>query len=208
MKKLLALAIAIFMIAAIAVPAFAALDNVPDDNVQGPEAFGDEEGKIGDDVIVEYGVTQSYTIYIPEAVSFAASLTDVEAYVGVENAILAGNEKINVNVASATQYELTSGTKVQKAAWTMVDLAGISEPVDYWFAETTGSAKPSNFTVTAPILTVARAEGNNGIVGSQGSKTLYFNTNGTAQEGTYRDLLTFTAAISTDATGATYTPVA
>ena len=208
MKKLLALAIAIFMIAALAVPAFAALDNVPDDNVQGPEEFGNEAGKIGDDVIVEYGVTQSYTIYIPEAVNFNNRLTDVAGYVGVEDAILAGNEKINVTVTSATQYELTSGTKVVKAAWTMVDLAGISEPVDYWFATSTGSTKPTSFTVTDPVLTVARAEGNNGTAGSQGSTTLYFNTEGTAQEGTYRDLLTFTAVISTDATGATYTPVA
>ena len=209
MKKVLALALSLLMMFAIAIPAMAEGDG---ETTEAPAAttnttsanFSDEvTGEVGD-TKVEYGVSQSYTVTIPNVVSFASSLKNVTATVSVADAFLAGNEKVNVKVTSAKSYAIAGNRTVTKTAWTMVDTNGISTPVDYWLGLDTDTAKTAKVADGGIVLTVERAPGNAGVRGASDSATLYFNTDGTAQEGTYEDRLTFDVEITTNATGHTY----
>ena len=87
------------------------------------------------------------------------------------------------------------------------DGAAIAAPGNYLtsaeYAGTTGVVSSDNRTeadgkATARdglILTCLRANGNQGTTGSTKTINLYFSSKGTAQEGTYRDVLTFTVRI-------------
>ena len=91
MKKIIALVIAIVMMAAIAVPAFAAeLD-----------AAGDAE------TTVRYQVTGSFTVEIPETIVLPA---DVEGTSEAVNLVITANREadktVTVTVASANEYKL------------------------------------------------------------------------------------------------------
>lgn len=211
MKKVLALALALIMMFALAIPAMAEDGDETEapaatTNTSSKDFTNETAGNVGTSK-VEYGVSQSYTVTIPNVVTFASSLKNVEATVSVADAFLAGNEKVNVKVTSAKEYELKDASKVTKTAWTMVDTNGISTPVDYWLGLAANTAESAKVADAGIVLTVERAVGNAGVVGASGSQTLYFNTDGTAQEGTYEDRLTFDVEITTNATGHTYTPV-
>ena len=207
MKKVLALALALLMMFAIAIPAMAEGDETEapaaTTNTSSKDFTTETAGNVGN-TKVEYGVSQSYTVTIPNVVSFASSLKNVTATVSVADAFLAGNEKVNVKVTSAKSYAIAGDRTVTKTAWTMVDTNGISTPVDYWLGLDTDTAKTAKVADGGIVLTVERAPGNAGVDGASDSATLYFNTDGTAQEGTYEDRLTFDVEITTNATGHTY----
>lgn len=200
MKKVLALALALIMMLAIAIPAFA--EGEESNTNETANSFSDETAGTVGNTKVEYGVDQSYTVTIPKLITFGSQLKDVEATVSAKDAYLAGNEKLVVSVESATTYTITGSKVVTKDAWEMVDINGISTPVDYWVAK--AAQKTATDLVDGVVLEVSRAAGNKGIVGSSGSQALYFSTNGTAQEGSYEDRLTFNVEIAETAPEYTY----
>ena len=214
MKKVLALALALVMMLAIAIPAFAEEPNEGEavvggaepepENVISQDFTSETAGTVGNSK-VEYGVSQAYTVTIPNTVSFT-TLKDIPAEVSASNVLLAGNEKLVVTVVSAKTFEVAGPKTVNKTAWTMVDTNGISTPVDYWLAleaQVDKATTAKHVADNGVVLEVLRAAGNNGVEGATGSADLFFSTNGTAQEGTYEDRLTFNVAIA--ATTAEYT---
>ena len=196
MKKIFALALAIVMMMAIALPAFAAASatEYSQGNVDNSDAPANTT--IPDSMELEYGVAQTYVITIPEDISFtSATLKDVKRTVKADDVVIAKNEKLEIAVSS-------------RHGWTMADYqednvdkdtaTNVSDAVNYWFAKETGvtyAADATQFTYDAgtddPILTVNAQTGNINTEGNSGSVDLYFSTRGTAQEGTFRDYLTF-----------------
>lgn len=200
MKKIFALALAIVMMMAIALPVFAEEST---EATKLSTVYGeDNDSQIVDDEFeLEYGVAQTYTVIIPEEISFNAGLKDQKRTLSVENAILAGNERIEISIDSLNDWQLLD-YETDNVAGTTV--SGISDAVDYWFDTKSGTV--INFDATQfgttydrydDVLVVDRAAGNKGIEGAKGSVDLYFSTRGTAQEGTYRDYLTFVVEIGT-----------
>ncbi len=202
MKKFLAIALAVLMIAAMAIPAFAAdevrafddQEKIVTDEDTPEEADGsvDPNADKTQDFLVEYGVDQSYTVTIPADVFFDAdSLQTSGDYNGnymitrvvkADDVKIAGDETLTVKVASANE-------------WTMPDTNGKSVAVDYGATIGTADEKFTNKEDNT-VLTVEAPEANNGTEGRDGTATITFFTIGTAQEGNYRDVLTFTISVT------------
>ncbi len=196
MKKIIALVLAVLMIAAMSIPAFAdrafseteqtVADTNVDEVVDGtadPDASAETK-----DFLVEYGVDQTYTVTIPADVFFTGSADtegDFKDYFKQERTVsaadvkIAGNEKLTVTVASATNF------------WKMVDTNGASTAVDYFCTKDTVANKFAQDEAEHEVLSVAAPVGNNGTTGNSGSQAVTFFTKGTAQEGNYKDVLTF-----------------
>ena len=268
MKKFLALALAILMMAAIAVPAMAAEFNVNDESVDFDDTIAWEETRYGDhndesgadnyltdandteveNTRLEYGVAQAYTVTIPADINLHEFHTDAESgsadgkkdgyvygieKIGVSDVVIAGNEELNIYLSS-TQYNAQTG------GWTLKDAelndetagnptndkdntAGPSADVNYKIkvqditvVEGVDQIATANYitdydntntglvlsgtgadVAASRILNQAAATGNAGTTGSGKTAFLYFSSKGTAQEGTYRDVLTFTVKIET-----------
>jgi len=237
MKKILALALAIVMMASITVTSFAAiLDDETGDIVGTRYGDGNDDNTEANYLTdaadsqtegtrIEYGVAQAYTVTIPADVRLNEYHgTDAEQTVGyvygiealgVSDVVVAGNEKICIYLSS-TQYDSAKG------GWRMIDTEGengakISADVNYKIVAKDGDADATqylteaeydsttgivsgtdNTTAGSLILTQDRATGNAGTTGSEKNINLYFSSKGTAQEGTYKDVLTFTVRIETD----------
>ncbi len=214
MKKLIALALAILMIAAMAIPAFAADENGDgadeDATVQVTDNVVDElwDGKAEPDgeqdmtdVEVQYGVDQTYLVTIPCELMFDPTTLTTSATLNVSNVQIAGDEQVYVEIASGHQ------TVDDAKAWQMVD-QNESAAGGEASARVTYTAKIDGYTAALVdedvVLTVAAPEGNKGINNQQsGSVLISFATAGTTQEGNYLDTLTFTVGIENkDADGA------
>lgn len=188
MKKILALVLAIIMMAAIAVPAFAE-DPVRADRTQSETFVGDADNAetASPDVKVTYGVTQSYVIIIPADVTFVeggdGKIASLESTLAADKVRIAGNEKLTVAIDSLYNYKL-------------VDTNQASIDVDYTIKVDDAQVALADKAVA---LTVNRPDGNAGLTGSDGSVKLTFATNGTAQEGNFEDYLTFNVSIVVDA---------
>lgn len=247
MKKLIALAVAILMIAAMAVPAFAAKlgedpeveDYVVSDSKTVPSnTYGDEASVNGADNTANsglandeagdtqsegtrlvYGVGQSYVVSIPADIAFAEELTGVAASegvlaktkgyvyadyeIGLYDVVIAGDEYMKVTVASATSLEGVTS----KDAWTLADTEGTksSTAVNYYLTTdkfmteiTDTTAANAWMNATKAVLECDVQDGNAGTAGSENTAHIYFSSKGTAQEGTYRDIITFTVSVLTD----------
>ena len=206
MKKIFALALAIVMMMAIALPVFADVADVdPADGVLQSHKYGElhkssaaENQDNFDHMQIKYGVYQEYIVTIPADVNFGF-LTETEIFeakrtVSADNVIISGTEYLYISVNS-------------EHTWQMFDQEGKSVPVDY-FASLADNPKTEADTADAviysktspadcPILVVKHAAGNEGYDKvAKGSVEITFTTNGTAQEGTYLDTLTFTVAIT------------
>lgn len=200
MKKLLALALAVVMMMAIALPAFAA------DGAESKSSWGVTDETPGaadiqsdfDNVVLEYGVAQAYEVTIPADINFGYMnpgdnvLSDVRN-VAVTNAVIAGTETLVITVVSEN-------------GWTMADTFNKSTAVSYTaaiegrtagiFSETYDNNTDSADEKVYTVMTVAAATGNEGIdPDNDADVDITFTTAGTAQEGLYRDTLTFTVAI-------------
>lgn len=193
MKKILALVLAIIMMAAIAVPAFAE-DPVRADRTQTETYVGDADNAetMSPDVKVTYGVLQTYTISIPADVNLAPN--DGGSFANGNNlratAVLgASNVKINGK-------ETLTVTATSKNSWVLKDEKGKSVDVDYTFKAGDDVDSYTRDCKSAAVLTVDTPEGNKGIVGNTGTAYLEFASGGTAQEGTYSDLITFNVTIA------------
>ena len=205
MKKVLALALALIMMLAIAIPAFAATGE------SGTSVFGDslnaaeDNVTVNDKVEVEYGVLQAYEITIPADVNFGYADTTVHGYsttrdIKADKIVIAGNEWLVVTVASANNWQMVDANK---------DASDnpISDNVDYTatLADMTTAADDtitfSNTNNTKDtVLVVAAADGNKGYEDAKkatGTNTITFATAGTAQEGRFLDTLTFSVEITT-----------
>ena len=186
MKKIIALAIAIIMMAAIAIPAFAT-DNTLAQN-----------GANSSTADVTYGVDQLYTVIVPGAIGFGTASTQT-AVVKAYNVIIPGNLQLQVSIASAESYDFDkegAQEPEEKDAWTMVEASqNGSAPVEYEVALTEGGTALENNDV---VLYVNSTEVSSANVDDAKTQTLYFSTDGTTESGNFIDVLTFSVALSTN----------
>ena len=184
MKKFIALALVIIMMAAIAVPAMAA-DKTVDQDSTGTDRTPT--------TLVTFGVTDGYTVTVPATVEFGTNLF-TETTVSAEDVIIPGNKVLQVKIASDT----TAG----KTAFTMVATNG-SDPVEYkvstsfdfengTYAEATDVC--TNGTVVLEVVSNQTDDEDNVTLAK--SATLYFGTPGTNQSGDYSDTLTFSVDLA------------
>ena len=179
MKKFIALALVIIMMAAIAVPAMAE-DKTMDTNTT--SATTD----------VTFGVTDKYTVTVPALVDFATAL-ETTAEVKATGVVVAGNKQLEVKIASATTFDYANDDPdagaVAKEAWKMVETSqNGSTAVPYEVALTDGGTALVNNDVVLTVVTNEAAT-------TTKTQTLYFSTEGTTQSGNYADVLTFSTAV-------------
>ena len=177
MKKILAIALAVLMIAVLAVPAFAADVVIKQDTTdaeQNPVTSGKAE--------IKYGVDQTYTVTLPSEINFGTE-TAISTTISASDVVIAGDKKLVVTIASEN-------------AWTMVNTA--SSPVAYGlFLDATSAptydADADDIAANgATVLEVASSA----VAANTGSETLWFATKGTSQAGQYSDNLTFTITVA------------
>ena len=194
MKKILALVLAIIMMAAIAVPAFAE-DPVREDRTQVENFVGDADNTetVSPDVKVTYGVAQTYTLSIPADVALEDYTNQGGNDTNLNN--LRATASIGATNVKINGKETLTVTATSKNSWKLVDENGKSTAVDYALKM---SATESNYAalVDNTVLTVATPTGNNGIVGNTGTSHLEFTSKGTAQEGIFSDIITFNVVIT------------
>ena len=196
MKKIFALALAIVMMMAIALPVFAAAESAKYSygNVDVSDAPASQ--RYNDATELKYGVSQTYTVVIPEDIAFNSQTLTAERTVSILDAVIAGNEKIKVNVVSKHGWQMVDYQDGTIDAITEENPAGPSDAVNYWYG-VDAAVEEGTYTIgdefegTGPIIDEAPVAGNNGLKGRDKTVTLYFGTRGTAQEGTYKDYLTF-----------------
>ena len=193
MKKIFALALAIVMMMAIALPTFAAVNSEKYGDVDGDDAAASQI--YSDNMLLEYGVSQTYTVTIPADITFenTADKLKAERTVSVSDVIIAGNEYIKVDVMSKHGWKMVDyqdGTVDTVTDETM----GPSTAVNYWYGideEVSYAYGETQFSGTDSIINIPAQVGNNGLLGTSKSVVLHFGTRGTAQEGTFKDFLTF-----------------
>ena len=194
MKKTLALILAIVMMAALAVPAFAEISEtegvLASDTLKAP---GDSE------CTVTYGVRESYTVSLPTAINFAYEENEQEATVSVSNFVINGSNKLVVTMDSENEGA--------DNGWIMKDVSdgGKSTAVPYTVSAAAAAGNKSNTTIpnetvinavvdgdvkATPILEVA-----SNVTGDSGGVVLTFATEGTKQAGNYSDKITFNVSI-------------
>lgn len=186
MKKFIALALAVLMMAVAMIPALAA-NPVP--------AISETGDGLTTELELIYGVKQSYMVYIPSAVDFGSELS-ATAKVEVKDVYIAGDEQLNIAIASANKTG--EGDTEQ---WWLIDKNGSSVDVRY-----TASIPPAQRLKNGTrILSVSAPTGDSGAASdAKGTVIITFSTMGTAQVGNYRDMLTF--SITVDKVPATPAP--
>ena len=191
MKKTLALILAIVMMAALAVPAFA--ETPVDEGVLSSETLVGEGTK---GCTVTYGVAQSYTVSLPTAINFAYAENEQTATLIVNNFVINGSNKLVITMDSAFDTTTVGG-------WEMRDVAGGSTAVPY-NVEVTGKTGDNVETTVGDVTNADTAnsaapsvvmEVNSNVDGEAGSVTLMFTTEGTKQAGDYSDQITFAVSI-------------
>ncbi len=177
MKKIVAIALAVLMLAAMAIPAFAA-----DITAEGSST-----------TTVEYKMEESYKVTIPGNVNL--NIASGTAMTGTEEikatgVKLEGGDTLTVTVTSANGsngYELKD--KADKSDNVPYTVQYTKDSTTYTLKNTPSAANETN--VVLEVQTTADDE----LTGAVGSTTLNFSTNGTAQVGVYNDTLTFTVKI-------------
>ena len=133
--------------------------------------------------------------------------------IAVKDVVIAGDEQIKIQVNSTDAYkdDPSSSTYITKSAWQLVDTKGKSAKVDYSLSLegfSTSTAAKAAVANDGVVLAQYRQTGNAGTQGAEQSVNLYFSSKGTAQEGTYRDRLTFKVSVVTSDATATTLPTA
>lgn len=166
MKKTLALILAIVMMAAISIPAFA-------EDVVLKQDTTDETGVItSSEAEVTYGVSQTYTVTLPSAVDFGTTLA-ATATVSAADVVIAGNQQLVVSLVSDFTMSCTNCADV---------------------AYTVKVGDAENAIASGDDVLVVAASTVAGTPASE-SATLNFATLGTSQAGNYSDTITFNVAI-------------
>ena len=199
MKKFLALALAIVMMAAIAVPAFAAPTRLD-------QGLTPDETKSAT-ATVTYGVNKTYTVTVPDAVAFPAAGNAITADVSAEAVVIPGSQKLVVSVASAAgSYTVPNSgdpgvTYDAKVEWTLVEVTkngSNAVPYSVYVGAADALAKPTGDDVKAltnALGTVLTVNSSTSATAATGGAKLFFETVGTNQSGNYIDTLTFTVAL-------------
>ena len=190
MKKIIALALAILMMAAIAVPAMATKDFDADANVV-------DDGTDFNQSIVELGVSGGYTITIPVTIDFDRETLQGEATITASAVKIAGDQTLSVSVSSEQYHADDPELDDDFATWVLEDVAGNSDDV-YYMIYNTSVAEGNKVANEGVILQVSKADSFTGAdvtTGFTDSVVLKLTTEGTSQVGTYQDTLTFTAAV-------------
>jgi len=181
MKKIIAIALVIVMMAAMAVPAFAA-DFVADvvENAGG--------------TTITYGATQAYTVTVPADFQLAAN-TNTDAVLSVSNYMIATTKTLKISVNSVN---------AEGDVWKLVEYVAPeaqstnASPVPYTIKVGDKSILPNTNEdkTRAVVLTLDTASTGNGATGAEVSSTLTFRTAGTSQVATFKDTITFSVAIA------------
>ena len=209
MKKIFALALAIVMMMAIALPVFADYQDKPLEDTDPQKHFEStvpaaEEYDGFDNMLLTYGVQQEYIVTIPADVNFSKADLNTEQTLFVktgnnvkaEGIVISGNEIFTVSVSSFN-------------TWKLVDEAGKSTAVDYNAiladnpktkgGEADEITYDKNTAQEQYVLIIDPAEGNKGWnEKAEDDVDITFTTAGTAQEGMFVDTLTFTVQIFED----------
>ena len=180
MKKIIALVVAIVMMAAIAVPAFAA----------GSYESGTGESK--NQTKVTYGVNELYVVVVPALIEMvqgqgtnaATSTSKVSIQAGYK---IAAGSSIFVSVASSNYDN----------GWYM-DNTKSADKLDSLPYTITAASETEKVVLTATVANGTDfMEAKSGVTAPLTEVSITFATNGTDQAGSYEDLLTFTAAVKT-----------
>lgn len=197
MRKIVALAIALVMIIALSVPAFAE-DYVSNKDIDSVNTT------------LIYGVSQSYLVSIPSKIVFepieGESGLGALAEVGAKDIHIAGDESLNIAIASSHET-VTPGENGADPTrqWWMKDtnlkedgVTPASVPVRYSAVIPEGSESVKLYN-GKNILSVDAPTGDAGTVSdASGEVTITFSTAGTAQNGAYQDILTFFVSVDKD----------
>lgn len=161
MKKFLALALAIVMMAALAVPAFAAYEmtdeagktvqglddhyGVGNDNPKQPNYLTDAaDSQNTDTTLIKYGVAQAYVVTIPAQIDLHENKTDSTnktigyvygiELIGVYDVVIAGDEELNIYAYSAN-FGTVLNESTPVSAWVLknVEANATSADVNYKF---------------------------------------------------------------------------
>ena len=203
MKKIIALVLAIMMIASMSVVVFAE-DATERETIK----YGDENGEyatdasINKDIDVTYNVQKGYVVVIPAAFDLVPEDVAVgsdtltkgtdSAEVKILKAKLEGGETLTVSAVSANK----PATHSVSTKWVLLD------------QKATNKANPVGYTITLGTSTVLDqgdpiVQHVSGTPFPTAGKTVTMNleTNPTSQAGNFKDVLTFTVAITTATQG-------
>jgi len=187
MRKLTAILLSLVMILALNSPAFAETNRWVEQDVA------------TDGTELTYKVNQEYMVIIPDHAEFAKSDIEGDAKlrcstsISVYDVVIAGDEKLVISVASAEEWTPAGATApIPKTPWTMVDKNQKSSAVHF---EMSGEFDGTPYANDDEVLSLNRAVGNVSVWGAEKTEEIFFSTNGTAQEGDYVDMLTFTVNI-------------
>lgn len=183
MKRIISIILVLAMAVAMSLPTFALSSGTnplyTDESTQG-QAKAD----------VEYGVSNDYELLIPAKIYFDDNTIGenvyVESTIGATNVVLSAKKALQIKVSSATpnaygEWEL----RVPVNSTNQSNGTAYNDPVVYTVALSKGGEALKNGATVLTIPTLAM----------MGEQTLYCNTLGSNQSGTYEDYLTFTAQI-------------
>ena len=199
MKKIIALMLAIFMMAAIAVPAFAeegeGESSVPTDPSY---VLSGAQENVGGTKIT-YGTSQTYTVTIPAALTLKAGEASAPKAVTVSQYKLGVGKKVTITINSAMVANYTDSSDLSK--WFLVeDIAygtdGVAKtatdvPYSVYMGDTMETGVAQNRG--AAILV---ANSTTDLVPTPVSCNLIFYTAGTSQATNFTDTVSFTATVS------------
>ena len=175
MKKILAIALAVLMIAALTVPAFAEHVVKQDSTLEGGEKV------TGAVTPVTYGVKQTYTITLPSAIEFGYS-TEATGSITAKEVVITGNLSLQIYVDSDNNFKM---------------VADGCDAVPYVMSAKVGETETEFKTDNHDAVVLEVAASKDASKGAEGSAALTFTTAGTSQAGDYQDNLTFTIEIDT-----------
>ena len=193
MKKIIALVVALVMMAAIAVPAFA------EDNHQ--EVFAGNSANLTNGTVVKYGTTQTYTVTIPAQLNLNAAEIDVQR-VEVSDYKLAAGKQLEIIIGSGlagTYYNVDD-----YSTWWLVEadeefnpLAKPQDPTQPQEGEKL--AQDVKYNVFGDGVKISRGGllfyvDASSIATPKGAD-LYATTEGTSYAGCFTDTITFTAKV-------------
>ena len=197
MKKIIALVVAILMIAAMAVPAFAA------EVVQGDNALK-AETVLGNGTTVIYGSSQKYEVTIPETINFNNGSVDtdeesptkgiitVDGTLTISKYSIAADKTLTVSMAPRAVGNYQEANQAEDKGWFLYEIGDEktgANDVEYYVAvndgQTTKTVKRGDVVASASTKTTT----------DDVTVTLIFTTYGTSQVASFTDNISYTVKI-------------
>ena len=180
MRKIIAIILAVVMLAAMSIPAFA-------------KTLADESNSDKSDTVpVTYTSSQGYEVEIPNEFALtdedADGIANGSGTVTAKKAKLGNGKKLIVTVASANNTNMVDGYN-----WKLVEAAG-ADPIGYTIAvenTTNGGVTTDALTQGGQVLTYT----SNAAKWANKVSTMNITTAYSNQAGTFSDTLTFTASV-------------